>query len=413
MEGTHVAGHEGPQGFQDDARGALVGAAQVDDQPLERLVADEAREGLLDAVDGLLAGERDDAQVADPGCRLQPPRLGQDERLDAAPLERHLPRLLPRRDDREGDAGAFRTPDVSHACAGVASDGDDAVPWPDARLLGRAAVEDVRDAQALTALARRAGVHERADAAVAGIDRLVGIAEVLRREEAGVRILEQGDHLAQQLVDLVGVVRGDDERRVLVADGLPVKPVRLRVHVGVADALPDSLEEPDAIVLRHRERLLRDRCQRGLRLHARRGHRGRRCGRGLGRRRARAGILCSRLGSHAEQGDAHRQHSHQAPGDGSGLLWSHRSSEGRAGDPSGSMLPRFVGMGDLVHQLTPVTVLADPPLATLRPPRLYQQARPERRASSSLAASRRSSAMYSTAPGQCCQPASADRVRCG
>ena len=75
VEGAHLARDEGPQRLQDDARGALVGAAQVDDEPLERLVADEARERLLDAVDGLLAGEGDDAQVADPGCRLQAPRL--------------------------------------------------------------------------------------------------------------------------------------------------------------------------------------------------------------------------------------------------------------------------------------------------------------------------------------------------
>ena len=57
---------------------------------------DEARERLLDAVDGLLAGERDDAQVADPGCRVQPARLREDDGRDAAPLERDVARLLAR-----------------------------------------------------------------------------------------------------------------------------------------------------------------------------------------------------------------------------------------------------------------------------------------------------------------------------
>ena len=229
---------------------------------------------------------------------------------------------------------------------------------PHARLLGRAAVEDVRDAQALAALAGRAGVHERADAAVAGIDRLVGVAQVLRREEAGVRILEQGDHLAQQLVDLVGVVRGDDERRVLVADGLPVEPVRLRVHVGVADALPDAVEEPDAELLRHRERLLGDRRQRGLRLHALVARRPGLAGRGRGSPRPALGLASwAAVWAASRPGRRRRQHGHQARrrwiGGCCGLIVPPGAGERVAG----SMLPRIVGTGDHAQQLSPVTVL--------------------------------------------------------
>ena len=87
----------------------------------------------------------------------------------------------------------------------VALHADDAVARGDAGVLGRAALEDVEDAQARAVLAGRAGIEQRADAAVGGVEGR-RIAQVLGRVEVGEGIVEQLDHLAQQVVDLVGVV---------------------------------------------------------------------------------------------------------------------------------------------------------------------------------------------------------------
>ena len=106
----------------------------------------QLRQALVDAVDRLLARERQHLQVADRRIGLEPASHGRDDGADATSFEDHVPGLLPGRDHREGHVGTGRTADVHDAGARVPLDADDAVARDDAGLLGRATVEDVEDA---------------------------------------------------------------------------------------------------------------------------------------------------------------------------------------------------------------------------------------------------------------------------